>query len=465
MTGAPTPPGAPARSLAAYTSTNLFVFGIFLVFVIARYMQWSARRPIFATIRLEFVLGLALVVACTYLIVANRLDFRPAKNIILLIGALFVTMIVQIPFAAAGPYAWDVFFDRVVKFSMLTYFLLVLVRSPFSMRLFIAAFLLSLLYVCQESTRGAISGQMIWENQGVPRLHGSVPIYDHPNSLGSVTLGTIPYVVFLFPVVRNFILRGALALLLVTALVCVLYSGSRTAYVGFCALIVIWFFLSARKWRFLIVAAAMFAAATPAIPTDYVERFESITGQEEEGGSRNARIQILEDALAIFAENPGGIGIASFPWVRQAKFGRSQDTHNLYLEVATNLGAQGLVVFLALNAVLLTSLRRAWRNYDALRATLRRAVRRGRVPPALRRHILRQDRDLEFLVAVAKATFTFLLIRLVVGFFGMDLYEIYWWFCSGVAGSLLFMIGPSAARTRTLVATASETAAAAAEND
>ena len=33
----------------------------------------------------------------------------------------------------------------------------------------------------QEAVRGLISGSLVWGNQGIMRLHGSVPRYGHPN--------------------------------------------------------------------------------------------------------------------------------------------------------------------------------------------------------------------------------------------------------------------------------------------
>ncbi|MCK4306021.1 MAG: O-antigen ligase family protein, partial [Candidatus Eisenbacteria sp.] len=285
---------------------------------------------------------------------------------------------------------------------------------------------------------------------GVPRLHGSVPIYSHPNSLGGVSMGAIPYVVFLFPVVRTWLLRIPMLVLAATATTCVLYTGSRTAYVAFFAFGLVWFFMSRRKKRWLIIALVISAVAYPVIPQHYKERFTSITGQEAEGQSKGARTEILRDAWQILLENPAGVGIASFPTVRQQRFGRSQDTHNLYLEVAINLGIQGLVVFLALVACILGACRQAQRRFEDQRKRICDLVMRRDLPPSIRGDLRTHDRDLEFFIAVTQATWGFLFIRLVVGLFGSDLYEIYWWFCAGLAISLLTLAVTTFEKTRFL---------------
>ena len=337
-----------ARVRIRYWEPHLLVTFTFLVFVVARYMQWGARRDIFKAIRIEFVLGLGLTVACALLLNARpvRLSGRAdARNVLIAIGLLFFVMLTHIPFAADKTMAQNIFFDRVLKFAMLTFFMVVLIRSPRGMRWFIAAFLFACFYITQESTRGLINGGLVWENQGIMRLHGAVPIYAHPNSLGGLAMGALPFCVFLFPVIRNKWIRLLLLPLSVTSMVCVIYSGSRTAYVALAVLLGFIWMNQRRKLRSALIALALGAAILPILPEQYVERFKSIGGEEAEGQSKATRIVILQDAWHIFSKNPLGVGVASFPAVRIQEFGRKQDTHNLYLEVATNLGIQGLIVF------------------------------------------------------------------------------------------------------------------------
>ena len=84
----------------------------------------------------------------------------------------------------------------------------------------------------------------------------------------------------------------------------------------------------------------------PLIPSGYIERAETIfTQKDKEGNSTGTRKEILRDAWTVFLDNPLGVGVGAFPAVRQQRFGRTQDTHILYLEIGTNLGIQGLIIF------------------------------------------------------------------------------------------------------------------------
>ncbi|MBK8015274.1 MAG: O-antigen ligase family protein [Betaproteobacteria bacterium] len=231
-----------------------------------------------------------------------------------------------------------------------------------------------------------------------------------------------------------------------------IYSGSRTAYLGLISLLLWWFFQSRKKRRFLAIATAVCILAVPLIPDQYIERFKSIGGKEAEGHSKLARKQVMNDALVVFMENPLGIGVGSFPVVRAARFGREAvDTHNLYLEVATNLGVQGLVAFLGLVGVLLASFRDSARAFRGQQLQLIRLAGDGKLPAAASRHARRHFQDLAFCYAMAQATAGYILVRLVLGFFGMDLYEIYWWVGAGIAVSLAGLVTTTRKRTRFIV--------------
>ncbi len=453
--GSVDPTADPARSRTAfYAEHNLLIMLMFMLFTIAYYMCWGARRDVFAAIRFEFLLGTVLGLTCIALLVMKPPNMMPARRIIWGAGLLLLAMIVQMPFAADPVSSRAIFVDRVLKCTMLAFYMAVLVQSPRYLRFFLFAFLFACFYITQESVRGLISGGLVWENQGVMRLHGSVRLYAHPNSLAGLAMGTIPFIVYLFPIIASWRWRTGLLLLAGTALTCVIYSGSRTAYVAIIAFVIYWFLMSNHKRRFIVVGLVAGAITLMVLPQQYKERFLSIGGQEASGHSKEKRIVILQDAWQIFRENPGGVGVASFPAVRQARFGRSQDTHNLYLEVATNLGIQGLVVFGFLVYAIFYTLHQARHHYERQRRRLRIAARAGSVRGALLHRIRDHDRDLAYLIAVGKAGAGFIFIRLVLGLFGMDLYEVYWWFASGLAISLINMVGAASKKTEHFVALA-----------
>jgi len=170
-----------------------------------------------------------------------------------------------------------------------------------------------------------------------------------------------------------------------------------------------------------------------AMPQQYKERFLSIGGQEAEGASKDARLEIMRDAWEVMQTDPFGVGVNSFMKVRMQRFGRIQDTHNLYLQVGTHLGFHGLVAFLFFVGAMVVSFHRRAALLDRARGALGRDVQRRRAPPAVRREQLSLYGDIRFIEAMARASRMYVLMLLVNGIFAHTLYLICWWFLAGLA--------------------------------
>jgi O-antigen ligase len=315
--------------------------------------------------------------------------------------------------------SWTIFFDRVIKFSMLALFFTAFIRTEWALKLAVGAFLLAMMKLGQEGFLGWLTGSMVWVNQGVPRLHGQQGgLYGHPNSFSGMAVGCLPFIYYLYPVVNKF-QKLALLALLACAVIIIVFTGSRTGYVatGLLAIYFWWQKEGTGKLKFLALAVLIGAIAVPFLPAEYIGRFESIfTMEDAEGASTEKRIQILEDAVAVFLSHPWGVGVSAFPSVRMEMFGRLQDTHNLYLELLTNLSVVGVIAFGYFVTVIVR--------------TNRRTEARIKASPAF------SEDSGRLLIALSRAVVAFVFARLFLGLFGMDTYEIYWWFAAGITMSL-----------------------------
>lgn len=397
---------------------------LFCGYVLTWYLQLGYRIPTLGDIRFEFVY--ALVLTSLAFLATPKVDTK--CPLLLYVLLYFLVIVIQVPFSHDFARSWDVFVDRIVKFAFMAFFIVSFVRSPNNMKYFLGAFLLACLKMGQEGLVGRLSGGLIWENQGILRLHGSTPLYAHPNSLAGMALGTLPFVYFLWPLSNKYI-KAVLLALAGLSLHIVLYTGSRTAYVGIFAFVAFAFHTSMHKKKFIGYMLLAFLVTLPLIPSDYQDRFKSIfTLEEKEGRSSEARIEIIKDAWEIFTTNPFGVGVAAFPKIRTERFGRTQDTHNLYLEIATNLGIQGLIVVGLMIYKMLSIL-----NH------IRKKCKHILYKLSAKDSLTKIKHDLYLMEAVASSVIGFLIIRLTLGVFGMDLYEIYWWFAIGTTISLYTM--------------------------
>ncbi len=408
-----------------YKHTNILVMLLFCGYVVTWYLQVGDRIESLGAIRFEFIYAILLTIMALF--VGTRFESPLYKYIILFI----LIVIIQIPFSYDINTYWLVFFDRFIKFSFMGIFIVFFIRSPKNLIFFIGVYLLAFLKMGQEGLHGKVTGGLMWENQGIPRLHGPTLLYRHPNSFSGTQISTLPFLYYLFPISPIYI---RIILLIQFAFIAniTLFTGSRTGYVALVLYSLYIIYKSKYRKKAIIYIFIISILAIPLIPQEYLGRFESIfTENEVEGTSAQERIQILKDSWAVFIEHPLGVGVGAFPAVRFEKFGRIQDTHNLYLQIATNLGIQGVIVFFLLVFKIFKTLNELMDNFAEQISLL--SDKLSHIEDQYNFKLISdQLRDLNLLNALTFAVRDFTIIRLLLGLFGMDLYEIYWWFAVGL---------------------------------
>lgn len=410
--------GVPQRPFGVERERPAFLLFVFLLYVAAHQLQLNNRIAILGMIRFEFILGLFLVAVSLYYFFVEKGNKNSVPLVSRNLALVYIAFLgLFVVFSFDRSLSWSVYKDRVVTFALYGLFVTVFVRSPKSIMLFILVYLLSCLRLGYEGFVGWLTGSMVWQNQGVMRLHGTTSVLLHPNSFSGFAVGLLPFIYYLYKPSTKYV-RIMLSALLVFAVIIIVYTGSRTGYV---ATILFGFYLfrnSKDKLKYALIVILISALSIPFIPDQYVNRFSTIFTQEEiEGQSMNKRKEIISDAIEVFKRHPMGVGVGAFPVARDYYFGREQDTHNLYLEVLTNSGFIGLGIFIAF----VVSIYRLNSHTLKLCSTLNdanSAIREG---------------DLRWVEAVVKSVNGFLVVRLILGLFGMDMYEIYWWFILGLS--------------------------------
>jgi putative inorganic carbon (HCO3(-)) transporter len=387
------------------------------IYIFAFYLELHTRISFLSAIRFQFVFGAFLSAVCVFKFFSDKSKNSLGKmsSVTNTVFLLIFIMGLYTIFAMDKTEASRVYSDRVLKFALVSFFIYVGVDKIEDLRVILALMLLAWLKLGQEGLVGWLTGSMVWENQGIPRLRGSTAMFAHPNSYSGFAVGCIPFCAFLFPSVKSKFLKVGLLALLLCSLIIIVSTGSRTGYVAI-IIAVGYFFIKIEKGKLKILLAAIpiLLIGLNYIPDDYKDRFSSIfTGEEKEGSSSDTRLQIIEDAFSLYAQYPLGVGVSSFRKVRGELFDRYQDTHNLYLEVLTNIGPLGFIVFIVF-VVRLIKLNGS--NIRALKSES---------------NINLHDLDRTLLVGLGYALTGYIIIRLVLGVFGMDLYEIYWWIALG----------------------------------
>jgi len=130
----------------------------------------------------------------------------------------------------------------------------------------------------------------------------------------------------------------------------ILYSYSRGSYFAVSVAVIL---LGLIKERRILIAVALFGFLWSAVlPSSVVERITMTQqGAGELDHASQVRVDVWNFGIDNFIQNPLGIGFAKF---RDLGFGSSEnngrayDAHNMYVKILTELGVQGLFVFIAL---------------------------------------------------------------------------------------------------------------------
>ena len=77
-------------------------------------------------------------------------------------------------------------------------------------------------------------------------------------------------------------------------------------------------------------------------------------------------------------------------------------------------------------------------------------LHRSDLSPPVQCALQKFQSDILFMIAVSKAVAGFVFIRLMLGFFGMDMFEIYWWFAMGLTIVLLNLCGKMGQKAKLL---------------
>jgi O-antigen ligase len=185
------------------------------------------------------------------------------------------------------------------------------------------------------------------------RVRGSVGgIMENPNDLALNMVVFLPPAVFIAlgrkNVLRRLIAAGC-ALFMVGAIVA---SGSRGGFLGFVFMLVVLAAVMVRRRPMVVVAGVLVVmCALPVLPAGYWRRIASITDRsKDDSGSAEARETLMRESIQAYLEHPFiGVGAGEFKdWNNDRRVESWHESHNVWLQVASELGTVGLVVFVFL---------------------------------------------------------------------------------------------------------------------
>jgi O-antigen ligase len=282
---------------------------------------------------------------------ARRLPvFRVTPETLALIGFGFV-IIGTAPFSIWPGGAVSVFMDAYIKVLIVFVLMMNTLTTPKRLEQITWLILVCCGYIAARAVFDYARGVNLIEGS---RLAGPVGgIFGNPNDLAMNMVTFMPAAVIIaltprYSVSRRLTAAVIAALMLAT----VVFTKSRSGGMGLAFMLAALIVLG-RKVRpgFGTIAIVVLLISTPFMPSSFWTRMSSIFDEQQDKtqftGSREARRILMQEGIDTFVEHPfTGVGAGQFknynPAGRQERW---KETHNSLLQVASETGVFGLVIF------------------------------------------------------------------------------------------------------------------------
>jgi O-antigen ligase len=329
----------------AGTEITFWAFYIFFTCYFIRPEDWIPGLTLITPQSLAAIISLA---GAAFLWLNNpKLPHRIERYLLL---ALVFWYIIVIPTSNWPGGSFRIMKDNVLRIVLMCSVLLLVVDSLPRLRRLLAAQCLAVTFLAFMSIGNIdpVTG----------RLFGRSKAFGNANDLAVVSSLSIPLCIYL-AVNSKRILRliwiGCVGLLLYVNVLTYSRTGFLATLVAF--MLLLWHYgVKTRRYTLVLVVIVAASSVFPlAMPDRYSNRLVSIfDGARDESGSRAARAEVAERALQVNLKSPlFGVGPGQFAEIS----GSWHVAHNTFLEFSSEAGFPALLIFVALIARSVRSLK------------------------------------------------------------------------------------------------------------
>lgn len=181
-----------------------------------------------------------------------------------------------------------------------------------------------------------------------------VSTFENPNVLSEYLIMCIPIILAAVILANTPKRRFALICSLAASTVCLVYTWSRGAWLGFLIGVILFMLMYSKKTLALLIVCSASIPFLPALlPSNIVERFLSIGNMSD--GSTIYRTNVWRSTFELIKDHwRSGIGIGEEAFAKvyslYALLGveNAPHSHNLYMQILVELGIAGLIAFIVL---------------------------------------------------------------------------------------------------------------------
>ena len=327
-----------------YPMVGVYIY-MFIFFF--RPQEWTPLQ-----IPYEKVIALVVILTLFMYIAFKEKQFE-LYNIDKAYVAFMLVCLVSIIFSGDIGYSMDAYIEFAKIF--LTYiFVSRIANTPKRFKSIMWLYVSSLIFLAVTTSYNYYTGGAQL-SMGIDRargLAGADGAYSDANSVANSMVLGIPFLFFLMKYYKSTAMKLFFVAILAITCWTIILTGSRGGMLGVIIIMMILAYQTSYRTISMIGAFAFLAIFVVFMPSQYIERFESIasvydaddaTGANE---SAQGRIEGLEKGFVFMTERPlFGCGFQSFKWENRHQYGKWLDAHNFLGKLMGELGLMGLLTF------------------------------------------------------------------------------------------------------------------------
>ena len=208
---------------------------------------------------------------------------------------------------------------------------------------------------------------------GIERAFAMDTSFGDPNSLAATIIYTLPLIYYYFQKKAPISVKITLAVISLIVLWCVVLTGSRTGMAGVLVFFMLVLWEGKHKLRKFLLIVFSVLVIWAIMPSQYQQRFESITNLNTEGDvtgaaeSAESRFKFLGYAFNLFLDRPlFGYGLGNFSTAMAMLYhGVWSQAHTLPAQIMSEMGLTGIVAFTIWIVFLIGSIKKLRRYFTA----------------------------------------------------------------------------------------------------
>jgi putative inorganic carbon (hco3(-)) transporter len=322
---------------------------VYLLFVISWFLHFGARLPILGLIRFD----LLLIIVLSYLASSGQGERSTQRTETdKLLRTLVTYAVLTIPFVQWPGSVINTGIPNFIKGIVFYYFTIVFVRTEKDLKKFVVVFIACQLWRILEPLYlhitqgywGSGASMANWEH--LDRLSGAPSDVVNPNGLAFIICTALPFLYFM----AGLSWKGRLVFAFFTpaCIYTLMLTGSRSGMLGFVIIFLGILVKAKRRFVWALSGILFVVVGFPLLSPDMQDRYLSIIGKgEKNAGTVELRVTGVQDHFVVALRRPifgHGLGTSQ---EANANFGfDDMPAHNLYAEVAQELGFVGLVIFI-----------------------------------------------------------------------------------------------------------------------